>query len=169
MAENLVQQHCWTEAEVLQGCNVCWVGNYTAGTGDKGKSYSTQLCSLYRKLFRDRWLQRTAILRDETLPFPCVCVYACAHINEDLSQSFSGFPGQCSGSQLWLRSGMCEESPPSPLISLISPGFWWWCQKQCPWDCTQDYALGLLQYHRGSNRISVWTWEIKMYFLSGIP
>lgn len=77
MAENLVQQHCWTEAEVLQGCNVCWVGNYTAGTGDKGKSYSTELCSLYRKLFRDRWLQRVGILRGETLP--CVCV-------DDLSQ-----------------------------------------------------------------------------------
>lgn len=89
MAENLVQQHCWTEAEVLQGCNVCWVGNYTAGTGDKGKSYSTELCSLYRKLFRDRWLQRVGILRGETLP--CVCV-------DDLSQksngNVSGFPGQ---------------------------------------------------------------------------
>lgn len=84
MAQKLVQQHCWAEAGVLQGCNVCWVGNYTAGTGDKGKSYSTELCSLYRKLFRDRWLQRIVILRDETLPFPCVC--AGTHVDEDLSQ-----------------------------------------------------------------------------------
>lgn len=88
MAENLVQQHCWTEAEVLQGCNVCWVGNYTAGTGDKGKSYSTELCSLYRKLFRDRWLQRTVILSDETLPFACVCVCLCvclqAHVHTSI-------------------------------------------------------------------------------------
>lgn len=79
MAQNLVQQHCWTEAGALQGCNVCWVGNYTAGTGDKGKSYSTELCSLYRKLFRDRWLQRIVILRDETLPFACVCVCRQTH------------------------------------------------------------------------------------------
>lgn len=163
MAENLVQQHCWTEAEVLQGCNVCWVENYTAGTGDKGKSYSTELCSLYRKLFRDRWLQRVGILRGETLPCMCVCVLMIC-LKKAMKVSLVSL-----GSQLWFRAGMCEENPPSPLISFISPGFWWWCPKQCPWDCTQDYALGLLPCHRGSSRISIWTWEIKMYFLSEIP
>lgn len=64
--------------EFCKGCNVCWVGNYTAGTGDKGKI--TAQSSLYRKLFRDRWLQRTVILRDETLPFACVCRHtSCTH------------------------------------------------------------------------------------------
>lgn len=53
--------------------------------GTKGKV--TAQSSLYRKLFRDRWLQRTVILRDETLPFACVCAGTHrAHIDEDLSQ-----------------------------------------------------------------------------------
>lgn len=102
----------------------------------------------------------------------CVCRRTCTHRWRFVSKSneiVSGFPGQCSGSQLWLGAGTCEESPPSPLISLISPGLWWWCWKQCPWDWTPDYALGLLPYHRGSSRISIWTWEIKMYFLSEMP
>lgn len=157
MAENLVQQHCWTEAEVLQGCNVCWVGNYTAGTGDKGKSYSTELCSLYRKLFRDRWLQRVGILRGETLP--CVCV-------DDLSQksngSVSGFPGQPAVAQsryVWRESPMSPHlTHQSRILAMMSKAM----------SCTLDSALGLLPCHRGSSRISIWTWQIKEYFLSEI-
>lgn len=41
----------WTEAEVLQGCKVCWIGHNMADTGTKGKvsawcsALDTESCS----------------------------------------------------------------------------------------------------------------------------
>lgn len=49
------------EAAVLQGCDVGCAEYDMAGTGEKGKSCSTELCPSVRKLLQGGWLKGTAL------------------------------------------------------------------------------------------------------------